>query len=213
MLATHGWQKIIDETEAEADTSLDYEDASESPLIAIDRLVEHFTIPLEGAGVILTDIKGEFEAMMAYASQFISISTLDYQSVWWRLFYSPNNAEWSSALMLARLLFSLPSSNGKVERTFSQLNLLKTSKRASLGKQAVDDLLTINVCKVSMDEFKPEPAINLWWEDKLRRPNQTTRKEYKRINSSAQEIETENDSGSDEEQLLMLNDWDEWMNF
>ena len=108
--------------------------------------------------MILTDIKSEFEAMIAYASQFISISTLDYQSVWWRLFHSPNSAEWSSALMLARLLLSLPSSNGKVERTFSQLNLLKTSKRTSLGNQTLDDLLTIIVSKVSMNEFKPEPA-------------------------------------------------------
>ena len=112
MLATHGWQKIIDETEAEADTgSLDHEHASENPLFAIDRLVEHFTIPLEGAGVILTDIKSEFEAMIAYASQFISISILDYQSVWWRLFHSPNSAEWSNALMLATyfaFLFTWP---------------------------------------------------------------------------------------------------------
>ena len=88
---------------------------------------------------------------------------------------------------------------------------MKTSKRASLGNQTLDDLLAINVSKVSMNEFKLEPAINLWWEDKLRRPNQTTRKEYKkRTTSNTQRTETEEDS--QEEQSFTLDDWDEWMN-
>ena len=116
--------------------------------------------------------------------------------------------------MLARLLFSLPASNGKVERTFSQLSLLKTSKRASLGNQTLDDLLTINVSKVTMDEFEPEPAIKLWWEDKQRRPHQTTRKEYKKRTSSEIETETEeHDTESDSHESMLLNDWDDWMNF
>ena len=118
----------IDETEVEA------EHASESPLLAIDRLVEHFAIPLEGAEVILTN---EFEAMLHNSFPYQLLTTNLYG---------------------ARLLFSLPAS---VKCTFSQLNLLKTSKHASLGNEIL----------------KPEPAINLWWEDKLRRPNQVTRKD------------------------------------
>ena len=90
--------------------------------------------------MILTNIKNEFEAMLHNSFPYQLLTTNLYG---------------------ARLLFSLPASNGKVECTFSQLNLLKTSKHASLGNEIL----------------KPEPAINLWWEDKLRRPNQVTRKD------------------------------------
>ena len=57
---------------------------------------------------------------MQYAINFISVSTLDCSSVWWRLFHCPSKTEWANALMLVELLFSLPVSNGKVERIFLQ---------------------------------------------------------------------------------------------
>ena len=37
---------------------------------------------------------------------------------------SPNSSEWSNALILANLLFSLPASNAKVERVFSLVNII-----------------------------------------------------------------------------------------
>ena len=101
---------------------------SQDPLNAINRLVETYKVPLEGAGAEIDEICIEFEAMVTYAVQFISLSTLDYQSVWWRLFHAPNSSEWSNILILTTLLFSLPASNGTVERVFSQLNCIKTKK-------------------------------------------------------------------------------------
>ena len=90
--------------------------------------------------------------MVQYATQFISLSTMEYQSVWWRLFHAPNSSEWSNVLSLATLLFSLPVSNGKVERTFSQVNLLKSTKRTTLNNDTLNDLLVLNTkfrCKTS----------------------------------------------------------------
>ena len=55
---------------------------------------------------------------------------MEYQAVWWWLFHSQNSSAWSSVLTLATLLFSLPVSNGKLERTFSLVNIIKSSKRA-----------------------------------------------------------------------------------
>ena len=98
----------------------------ENPLVAIDTLVENFKVPLrEGADAQLDDIHCEFEAMVSYAGQFISLSILYYQSVWWRSSHVPNSAEWANALTLAPLLFSLPVSNWKLERAFSQISLIK----------------------------------------------------------------------------------------
>ena len=82
---------------------------------AINRIVERFTVSLQGASANIEVIVPEFVALVQYAVQFISVSTLDYRAVWWRLFHAPNASEWSNALILANLLFSLPASNAKVE--------------------------------------------------------------------------------------------------
>lgn len=80
---------------------------AEDPLNAVDRLVEHFKIPIENAGADIGEIQNEFEALISYAAQFMSLSTMDYQSVWWWLFHAPSYSEWMNALTLAKLLFSL----------------------------------------------------------------------------------------------------------
>ena len=82
MLGTQGWQKLLDEEQA---TELPVDElviSQENPMDAIDRLMEHFKAPLEGANAKLDEIGSEFEAMVLYAGQFLSLSTLDYQSVW-----------------------------------------------------------------------------------------------------------------------------------
>ncbi len=63
MLGTQGWQKILDE-EPDSDEAEESQEStgSENPLNAIDRLVERFRIPLEGAGADVSEISDEFEA-------------------------------------------------------------------------------------------------------------------------------------------------------
>jgi len=70
--------------------------------------------------------------MIKFACEFIAIHMLHYQSVWWRLFNSPQKKDWGSVLVLAELLFSLPVSNAKVEHVFSTANVIKTDKRTVL---------------------------------------------------------------------------------
>ena len=38
---------------------------------------------------------------------------MSYQAVWWRLFHAPDSSSWLNILTLARLLFTLPVSNGE----------------------------------------------------------------------------------------------------
>ena len=116
---------------------------------------------LEGAAVDVSEIRSRFDAMILYAAQFISLSTMEYQSVWWRLFHAPNASEWSNVLSLASLLFSLPVSNGKLEQSFSQVNL-KSNKRTALTDSSLSNLLTVNVDKLPLQDFSPDAAINLW---------------------------------------------------
>ena len=169
MLGTQGWEKAVEE-----DKSVD----------AIGRLVKRFTVPLQSASANTEEIVGEFVAVMQYAIQFISLSILDYRAVWSRLFHAPTASEWSNILILAKLLFSLPASNGKLERVFSQINVIKTSKRTLLSNDSLDDLLLLTSDLIPLHEFCPDAAIDQWWKAKVRRPNQRPRKVYKQRSSS-----------------------------
>ena len=136
------------------------------PLKPIERLGVRFKIPLESAGVDINKLRDEFYDMMLYATQFISLATLDYRAVWWRLFHSPKSSSWPNMLALSRLLFSLPVSNGKLERIFSVLKLIKVNRRSSLGNDTLKDLLMLNTDGTSLENFNPDPCIDLWWQAK-----------------------------------------------
>lgn len=86
-LASQGWQKIIDE---EDKSEIDGDTTSSDQLEAINRLTSRFKVPLEAAGADIGLIVGEFHEMLLYATQFISLSSTNYQIVWWKLFHSPN---------------------------------------------------------------------------------------------------------------------------
>ena len=59
------------------------------PIEAVDRIAMKFEKPLEAAGVEIGELRQEFQDMLEHSVQFISLSTLGYQEVWWRLFHSP----------------------------------------------------------------------------------------------------------------------------
>ena len=147
VLATQGWEKLLEE---------------KTPLDSLDRLVERFAIPLQGALADCSKIKEEFESVLQYAVQYISLSTMDYRAVWWRIFNAPTASEWSSVLILVELLFSLPASNGKLERVFSQMNVIKTNKRSSLTDESLDDLLLLTTDGAPLKDFCSDAAIDLW---------------------------------------------------
>ena len=151
MLASQGWEKAIEENDT---------------MEAIHRLVERFSIPLESALANTGEIVGEFITIVQYAIQFISVSTLDYRAVWWRLFHVPTASEWSNVLILAKLLFSLPASNAKLERIFLQVNNIKTDKSSLLSNDTLDDLLLLTSDNVLIEDFCADPAIDLWWKSK-----------------------------------------------
>ena len=96
--------------------------------------------------------------MVQYACQYISLLTLSYEGVWWRLYAT----EWANALALVELLFSLPVSNGTLERVFSQVNVIKSTKRTQLSNQTLDDLLIVSTAGAPLEEFK--------WKRPNRRP-------------------------------------------
>ena len=140
VLSTRGWEKAQEE---------------ENDMQAVDQLVQRFAIPLERAGVETDEVSKEFREMITYATQYIALAVLDYHSVWWRLFHAPCSSEWTNALALAKLLFSLPASNGKLERIFSLLKIIKVNKCSLLSNESLDDLPLLNSDKLPLEKFDP----------------------------------------------------------
>ena len=128
---------------------------------AIIRLGVRFKHPLKSKGVVIAQLKDEFLDMITYANQFISLATIYYQSVRWRLYHAPNASSWSNILQLVRLLLTLPVSNGKLERVFSTFRLIKVDKRSSLGNKLLDDLLVLNSDRVPLKSFNADHSISL----------------------------------------------------
>ena len=113
------------------------------------------------------------------------------------------------------MLFSLPASNGKLERCFSTLKLIKADRRCSLSNDTLDDLLILNADRVPLQDFNPGAEIDLWWKSKTRRLNQLPRKQYAKHQDAAKnnrEIETDHESEDEAGESVLLNDWDEWLN-
>ena len=117
---------------------------------------------MEATAAEVGQIAFEFDAVLHYAIQFISLSTLDYKAVWWRIFHSPSAGEWCNILILVKILFSLPASNGKLERVFSQVNLIKNEKRTLLSNETLNDLLVLTSDQTPLNEYSPDNAIDLW---------------------------------------------------
>ena len=116
-----------------------------------------------------------------------------------KLFTSPKKNEWSDALLLVELLFSVPVSNAKLERMFSKLKRIKTIFRASLTSTRVENVLRIVEDGLPLVEYKVMPAVEAWAAEKHRRPNQQSRKTYEKkpeLESGTSEDESYNDSTS-----------------
>ena len=127
--------------------------------------------------------------------------------------------EWSNALILANLLFSLPASNAKVERVFSQVSIIKTNKRTLLSNDTLGDLLLLSTDQVPLQDFCSDAAVDLWWRSKSRRPDQRTRRPYRQCSAGSSsstpdtatdDLSVDSDDTSDSESD-QLHDRDKWM--
>ena len=143
-------------------------------------LYNFFKSPLENPGHkwnVLT-ISDQFNATIKYALQYLDVSKTKYRVVWHKLFDSSKSREWKSALLLLKLLFTLPVSNAKVERLFSLMNRIKTDTTNSLLKDRLSSLLHLCLEEPSLKDFDPKTSMTLWNDAVVtRRPNQSKQKQ------------------------------------
>ena len=200
-LDTQSWVVI----DSEADNRSEIIDAVES---------SHFRQPLEAVSANLATVQDELEEAVDYARKYLSIQRQSYQKIWYKLHISPEARKWPNVLVLAELLFSLPFSNGQVERMFSFMKIIKTDRRTCLHTDTLSDLLEIQVEGPSLQNFSADEAVRLWWDSccTSRRVNQAPRKSYKpRETSTSASSEAAGSSSSESTEPNTLNDWDDFM--
>ena len=101
--------------------------------------------------------------------------------------------KWTNVLAIVEFLFCLPVANGRVERVFSQLKLIKNNRRTCLREYTLDQLLRINVEGPPLSDWDPTHALELWYMEKTRRLNvRDSRSAPRRPQSDEAELETEN---------------------
>ena len=106
---------------------------------------QRFKTPLESASTDLAKVQEEWDDMVSYAKQYLNLVQEDYKVIWWTLFNAVVAKDWSNILAIVELLFCLPLSNGRLERLFSQLKLIKSQKRTCLQEGTLENLLRIHV--------------------------------------------------------------------
>ena len=65
-------------------------------------------------------------------------------------------------ITLIELMLAISHSTAKAERSFSHMNLIKTSQRQSMNQDLLQDLMLINIEGPPLKEYNPQPAIEHW---------------------------------------------------
>ena len=177
---------------------------------AAEHIVSIFREPLEAKGGCLFSLDDELEEAVDFCRKYLDCQVEDYKKVRYTLHSTHDARKWPNVL-LSELLFSLPFTNNKVERTFSTLKVVKTDRCTSLHMDTLDDLMEINVEGPLLENFSADLAVDLWWAECARRPNQGPRKEYRPREKDPESSTSDNpDLESKDAAEFTLDDWDDW---
>ena len=94
-------------------------------------------------------------------------------------------------------------SNGRLERLFSHIKIIKSDRRSCLNEDRLDNLLRISVEGPPLSQWDSSGAVDLWWNDKTRRVPNKDSSNY------------EGSSGwqsTDEDLHVGFEDWETWLN-
>ena len=146
---------VSGESDSESESSANDKSLAEVT-VAVDLIATTFRELLEAVGVNLLTLQDQITEVVEYARNYLSIEMEDYHRVWYKLHVCPDSNRWANVLVLCEKCFSLPFSNGTIERVFSALKLIKTDRRTRLHSDTLSDLLEIQVEGASLSRiFRP----------------------------------------------------------
>lgn len=81
------------------------------------------------------------------------------QSMTWKDLYDD---EFPMMMSVIDILGAIPPTSVSCETTFSQMKLIKTSRRTKLSSSTLNSLLLVKLASPSISNFNPEEAIHIW---------------------------------------------------
>ena len=97
----------------------------------------------------------------------------------WRQIFE-SEGEYENIIKLLELCFVIPLFNAIVERLFSRMKRVKSSKRGSMSNSRLETLLRIGETGETLTKSTVVSAMKLWDEKKQRRPSQVVPRVYRK---------------------------------
>ena len=151
---------------------------------AISEIVQRIKIPLINAGGSdqFMSYVNEYMDFVKYADKYMKVLELEPFQLWKSLFKHPKSkTAWRNVSLLIEALLIIPLTNSQVERFFSFMGNVKTDWRSSLGGESLEALLRIMVEGPDLKTWansRLNDAVDLWYNEKNRRINQSFRGKY-----------------------------------
>ncbi len=95
---------------------------------ALDVVSSRFCTPFEKAKVDFSAVQVEWGDIVTYGNKFLNLVQDDYKVNKWKLLNSVDAHKGANVLKVIELLFCFPVSNGKLERIFSKVKLIKDDR-------------------------------------------------------------------------------------
>ena len=104
-----------------------------------------------------------------------------YLNIWKRVLTNKEiKIECKNVLHIFEIFLCTPLTNTKVERGFSRMARVKTDFRSQLSRSRLSACFRISEEGVDIKDFIPDPAIEMWHQDKVRRLGSSSHKYKKR---------------------------------
>ncbi|XP_067670765.1 zinc finger protein 862-like [Haliotis asinina] len=134
----------------------DSKDFGDSDIHVIFR---QFSNTLTSAGITKDGVDQEWRLMKKILYKRF-VSNLPQQK--WTDIHRQFSEQFSEILVLMDLLQSLPPTSVSCEASFSQMKLIKTSRRCRMRQSTLNTLMTVKLHAPSITDFDPEKAIDRW---------------------------------------------------
>ena len=156
---------------------------------SVNRIYDRFEEVLlkASSGINKLFVEKELTHVIIYTITSLNNQTLPPLEIWKLIFSNNQTRGLQNILLIIEICLCAPCSNASLERFFSQMRIVKTDWRNKLSEENLTNLLYIKTEGPTLQEFHDnycKVAVDLWYNDKDRRLNQSKRKPYrKRIDS------------------------------
>ena len=134
---------------------------------------DHFRKLLEKNNCNNDDVLSEWAIVKSHMVPLVKNGKdVNYLDIWKKIFQNDTiKNECRNVLHIFEIMLVTPFTNAKVERVFSRMNRVKSETRNKLTRARLDVCLRVGEEGPLVNNFNPDPVIDLWFLDRVRRLN------------------------------------------